>query len=248
MKIIVDTHTHTISSGHAYSTVQELAREASNNGMKMIAITDHAPAMKGAPCLFHFGNLRIIPEQICGVRILKGVEANIISYSGELDMPDSYLKRLDFVIASLHDVCIEPATVEEHTKALISVLKNPYVDAVGHPGNPQFQVDIEKVVETAKEYGKFIEINNHSFSTRKGSEDNCREFARQCKEKGVKVVCGSDAHISFEVGIFPKVYKIFDEIDMPEELVLNTSVEKVDEYLREKKKRLGFKIAGCCMP
>lgn len=238
MKIIVDTHTHTISSGHAYSTAQEMAKEAANSGIKMFAITDHGPAMKGAPCLFHFANLKIIPEQLYGVRILKGVEANIIGYSGETDIPDSYLKRLDFVIASLHDVCIEPATVEHHTKAMISVLKNPFVDAVAHPGNPQFQVEIEKVVEAAKEYGKFIEINNHSFYARKGSENNCREFARQCKAKGVRVVCGSDAHISFDVGNFSKVYKIFEEVGMPEELVLNTSVEKVDEYLQERQKRI----------
>jgi len=82
----------------------------------MFAITDHGPAMKGAPYLYHFGNLRVIPEVLYGVRILKGVEANIIDYSGGLDMPEEYLRRLDFVLASFHDICIEPKTLEEHTR------------------------------------------------------------------------------------------------------------------------------------
>lgn len=238
MKIVVDTHTHTISSGHAYSTVQEMAREASSNGIQMFAVTDHGPDMKGAPFLYHFGNLRVIPDEIYGVRIIKGVEANIIDYNGKTDMPDEYLKRLDFVMASFHDICIKPSTVEEHTNALINVLKNPLIDAVAHPGNPQFQVDIEKVVLAAKEYGKLIEINNHSFIVRSGSEDNCKEFARKCKEHGTKIVCGSDAHISFDVGRFDRVEKLFEEVGISEDIVLSTSVDKVLEYLKQRRRSI----------
>jgi len=142
------------------------------------------------------------------------------------------------VLASFHDICIEPKTLEEHTEAVINVLKNPYVDAIAHPGNPQFPLDIEKVVRAAKENGKFIELNNHSFVTRKGSEENCKEFARECKKQGVRIVCGSDSHISFEVGRFDRVYKLLEEVDMPCELVMNTSVEKFDEYIKRKKERI----------
>ncbi len=53
MKIVVDSHTHSVASGHAYSTVQEMAREAPTNGIEMFALTDHGPAMKGAPYLYH---------------------------------------------------------------------------------------------------------------------------------------------------------------------------------------------------
>lgn len=238
MKIVVDSHTHTIASGHAYSTVQEMAREAQNNGIEMFVVTDHAPAMGGAPHLYHFGNLKTVPDVLYGVKILKGVEANIIDYDGNIDMPVEYLKRLDFVLASFHDICISPSTVEEHTKAVINLFKNPFIDAIAHPGNPQFQVDIERVVKAAKEHNKFIEINNHSFFARSGSEENCKTFARVCKEMGTCIVCGSDAHISFDIGKFEKVYKILDETDMPEELVLNTSVKKFEEYVQAKKIRI----------
>lgn len=238
MKIVVDTHTHTLSSGHAYSTVQEMAKEAAVNGIEMFAVTDHGPAMKGAPFLYHFGNLRVIPFELYGVKIVKGVEANIIDYSGNTDMPDEYLKRLDFTMASFHDICITPSSVEEHTNALIEIIKNPLIDAVAHPGNPQFQVDLERVVLAAKENNKLIEINNHSFEVRTGSDKNCKRFALLCKEHGVRIVCGSDAHISFDVGKFDRLYKMFEDISMPEELVLNTSVVKFEGYLKERKDRI----------
>lgn len=238
MKFIIDTHTHTVSSGHAYSTVQEMAKGAYDNGIEIMAITDHGPSMKGAPYLYHFGNLKTIPNVLNGVRIIKGVEANIVDYSGNTDMPDGYLKRLDFVIASFHDICITPADVEEHTRAVINVLKNPYIDAIAHPGNPQFNVDIEAVVKAAKEFKKLIEINNHSFTARTGSETNCKKFALKCKEFGVGITCGSDAHISFDVGNFDHVYKLLKEVEMPESLILNTSVEKFDHYLEQRKQRI----------
>lgn len=235
MKFVVDSHTHSISSGHAYSTVQEMAREAGENGMEMFALTDHGPSMLGASGPYHFWNLRILPREIYGVRVLKGVEANIVDYAGKLDLQERYLANLEFVLASLHDVTIEPAGVEEHTQALIGALQNPYVDAVAHPGNPVFQVDIDRVVRAAAEYGKLIEINNHSAVVRKGSTENCVEFIRKCRQYGVRVTCGSDAHISFDVGKLDRVKNLLEEAEMPEELILSTSVEKFEEYLAKRK-------------
>jgi putative hydrolase len=236
LRIEVDTHTHTVSSGHAYSTVQEIAEQARLKGLKMFAVTDHGPSMNGAPHLWHFGNMRVIPREINGVRVLKGVEANIVSYDGSLDMPDEYLRRLDCVMASFHDVCIPPATDREHTGALVNVLRNPLVDAIAHSGNAQFEIDKEVFVKAAAEYGKLIEINNHSFTVRRGSEANCRDIALLCKRYGVRIVCGSDAHISFDVGKFDKVEQLLEEIGMPEELVLNASMEKFEDYLLNRKR------------
>ena len=97
MNLIADMHCHTVASGHAYSTVQEIAREASNKGLEMVAITDHGPSMPGGPHCYHFGNLRALPSEIYGVKILKGVEANIIDYDGNIDLPERYLDILDIV-------------------------------------------------------------------------------------------------------------------------------------------------------
>lgn len=237
MKLVVDTHTHTVSSGHAYSTVQENAREAGLNGMEIFAVTDHGPSLKGAPSLLHFWNLKAIPDTIYGVRVIKGAEANIIEYSGQTDIPDEVLKKLEFVIASFHDITIVPSTTEEHTNALIKVLENPYIDAIAHPGNPTFPIDIDRVVRAAAKHNKLIEINNHSFSVRKGSDLNCRNFIYKCKEHGVRITCGSDAHISFNVGKLDIVKAMLEEADMPEELVISSSAERFEAYLKERKDR-----------
>jgi putative hydrolase len=238
LKIIIDTHTHTVSSGHAYSTVQEMARGAADNGIEIMAITDHGPNMLGAPSLYHFGNLKTIPDILYGVKIVRGVEVNIIDHNGNIDIPEEYLKKLEFAQASFHDICIEPSTREINTKTAIQVLSNPYIDALAHPGNPKYEVDIEEVVKAAKEYNKLIEINNHSFYVRTGSEENCLEFAKKCAQYGVRIVCGSDAHISFEVGIFDKVIKVLEKAGVPEELVLSSSVERFEAYLKERKERI----------
>ena len=238
MKLLVDTHTHTLSSGHAYSTIQELARGASDNGVEMFAVTDHGPALEGAPTLLHFWNLKVIPEKIFGVRVIKGAEVNISDYSGKCDIPDAILEKLDFAIASFHDIVIKPSTMEEHTYAMEAVLANPYIDAVAHPGNPIFQVDIERVVRAAAKYGKLIEINNHSFSVRHGSDENCLKFAGKCKQYGVRIICGSDAHFSFDVGKLDRVEALLKEADIPDELVLCSSAARFEAYLEERKARI----------
>ncbi|HEY8464128.1 MAG TPA: phosphatase [Bacillota bacterium] len=238
MRLIIDTHTHTCASGHAYSTIQENAREAQRKELAMVAVTDHGPAMCGAPTVIYFNNLPTVPSQIYGVRIIKGAEVNILDYNGKLDLPERTLARLEFAIASLHDLCIAPAGIEENTRALVKALQNPYVDGVAHPGNPQFQVNIETVVAAAAQYHKLIEINNHSFTARPGSADNCRQFAIACRRMGTRIVCGSDAHISFDIGDFAYVNRLLAEVAMPEELVLNTSVDRFESYLAERKLRI----------
>lgn len=239
LKFLTDTHCHTISSGHAYSTITEIVEVASEKGLKLIAMTDHGPAMPGGPHIFHIANQRVIPDYIKGVRVLKGVEANIMDFDGGLDLPERYLKKLEIVIASLHDVCIEPGSVEENTGALVAAMKNPYVDIIAHPGNPYYPIDIDRLIQCACETGTLIEINNSSFTgSRKGSAENCKNIAAKAKEKGVCLVAGSDCHICFDVGRFNKIEEIFKELDMPEELVINTNPGKLIDYLNKKGKKV----------
>jgi putative hydrolase len=214
-----------------------MAKEAAASGIEMFALTDHGPAIHGTH-EFYFANLKTIPTSMYGVRVLKGIEANIMDFSGSLDLDANYLKNLDYVIASFHDVVILPGNEEEHTNALINVLKNPLVDTLGHPGNPAFPVDIDTVVKTARDYGKLIEVNNHSFEARAGCLQNCREFILKCIKYGVKIVCSSDAHISFDVGRFDKINKLLEECNVPDELIMSKSVERFEEYLKIKAQRL----------
>lgn len=235
MKLVADMHCHTVASGHAYSTIQEMVQAAAKRGLELIAITDHGGEIPDAAHVWHFVNLRVVPEVIDGVRVLKGVEANIVK-NGKIDMPEEVLGKLDIVIASFHHPSYESGTVGENTRAMVNALKNPFIDILGHPDNPGFPVDIEEVVLAAKEYGKIIEMNNKSRMVRCGCEENALMFARKAGEHGVKISCGSDAHISFEVGDFDVVRSIIDEVNIPEELILNTSKVKILEYIKTRKR------------
>jgi len=232
MRLVADLHCHSIASGHAYSTIQELVASAKNIRLGMIALTDHGISLEGSPGIYYFWNMSSFPEVIDGVRVLKGVEANIIDYEGNLDMPENVLEKLDIVIASLHDICLEPGTKSQNTAALLNVLKNPNVDIIGHPDNPMYQIDIDEVVSAAKEYGKLIEMNNKSFFVRRGAEEFTEKIALAAKKYGTKLSCGSDAHSSFEVGSFDIITKIIKDCDIPEELIINTSKEKVCKHLK----------------
>jgi putative hydrolase len=241
LKFLVDTHCHTISSGHAYSTISEIAETAAEKGLKLIAMTDHGPAMPGGPHIFHIGNMRVIPDYIKGVRVLKGVEANIMDFDGGLDLPEKYLKDLEIVIASFHDICIASGSVEENTRALIGAMKNPNVDIIAHPGNPYYPIDIDRLIQCAYDTGTLIEINNSSFiGSRKGSAENCKNIAVKAKKKGIKLAAGSDCHICFDVGKFNKVEETFEEIGMPEELVINTDPQKLIDYLKKNGRKISM--------
>ena len=242
MKFLIDTHTHTVASGHAYSTLLENVRYAKENGLKIMAVTDHAPTLMGSTSIMHFYNLKVIPRVIDGIEVLRGVEANIIDYDGNLDVPDSLLSQLDLVIASLHDVCIKPGSREENTNAVLKAMDNKYIDILGHIGNPVFEIDVDAVVKGAKEKNVLIEINNSSFvSSRKGSYENCSIIARKAKEIGARLVLGSDAHICFNVGKFDKADQLIREVDIPEDLIMNVSVEKFKKYLHDKGKIMDIK-------
>jgi putative hydrolase len=239
MKYILDTHTHTVASGHAYSTLLENLKYASENGIKILVTTDHGPQMPGAAHIFNIANLKVLPRKIYGVTLLKGCEANIIDFEGSLDVPDRFQQKLDIIIASLHDVCIEPGTREENTRALIGAMKNPNVDIIGHCGNPVFPIYEEEVVKAAKEYNVLIEINNSSLpenGSRTGSLETCKKVAGLCKEHGVRITLGSDAHSCFQIGGFEDAHKMLMEVGMPEELIMNTEEDKIITYLKNKGK------------
>lgn len=237
MNNVIDVHTHTVASGHAYTTLLENAKEAANKGVKVLGVSDHGPKMPGGPHLFYFGNLKVVPRELFGVKILRGCEANIIDYDGNLDIPERIQKSLDYIIASLHDVCIEPGTKEEHTNAYLKVMDNPNVMIIGHPGNPSFPMDHDAFVKKAKEKNIIIEINNSSFKgSRRGCEDTCYNIARLCRDYGVKIIFGSDAHTCFQIAEFTDAKALIKDLNIPEELIMNNDESKFINYLREKGK------------
>lgn len=232
----IDVHTHSIVSGHAYSSLLENIDEASKKGIKILGTSEHGPTMPGAPHIFYFGNLHSVPRYINGVTVLRGCEANIISYDGKLDIPFGIQKQLDYIIASLHDVCLVPGSVSENTEALLSVMENPLVDIIGHMGNPSFPVREEEVIKKARQMNKIIEINSSSPKSRKGSKETCLKVAELCKKHEVSVILSSDAHISFSIGNFTEAENILKTVEMPASLIINEDWKRFITYLKNKDK------------
>ncbi|HEX3032969.1 MAG TPA: phosphatase [Bacillota bacterium] len=238
MRLVADLHVHTVASGHAYSTILEITRAAEARGLAMVAITDHGPAMPGGPHLYHFGNLAVVPPSLSGVRLLKGVEANIIDHDGGLDMPERYLRSLDIVLVGLHAVCTPLGTREQNTHAMVQAMHNPFVDIIVHPGNPEYPVDYEAVVKASVETGVAIEINNSSLrGSRKGSKPHCHDIACLAAEYGCLISIGSDCHFALDVGRFDEAIALCKAAGIQEKQIINTSLEKIYNYLEMRRKR-----------
>jgi len=238
MHIEVDSHTHTISSGHAYSTLAENIAAAADRGIKLLAITDHGPAMPGAPHFWFFKNMRVIPRIIGGVGVLRGIEANIMNNNGELDINIDIQQQLDIVLGSLHEPIFTPQTKTIHTDAVIKTMASGQIDVFAHGGNPAFPIYPDEVAKAAAEYQVLIEINNSSFtSSRAGSETNCRALAEAVAIHGGQLAFGTDAHIATRVGVFDQCVTLAQSIDFPEEQILNRSGLNFLNFLLSKNKQ-----------
>ena len=151
---VLDLHTHTIVSGHAYSTLREMAKAASDKGLELLGITEHAPKMPGTCHLFYFDNLRIVPRELYGIELVLGSEVNILDAKGTVDLPQKTMEKLDIIIASLHTPCMEPGSRQENTEAYLNVMKNPCVNIIGHPDDGRYEVDYEALVQGSKRIRK----------------------------------------------------------------------------------------------
>ncbi|MDR3542142.1 MAG: phosphatase [Desulfosporosinus sp.] len=240
MELLVDLHTHTVSSGHAYSTLTENALAASRKGLKLLGMTDHGPSMPGAPNLYHFGNLSIIPNEIFGVKILPGVEANIVNHEGELDIPFSYLAKMELVLAGLHVICYPGGSSDQNTQAYIQAMENPYIDVMVHPERPEFQLDLERIAYKSAQLNVPVEVNNSSLSTieekNKARVNCCCLASYMAKYKG-PIILGSDAHFWDRVGEFSDALDVIHEAGISKHQILNTSPERVLDYLATRRKQ-----------
>ena len=234
MKLDVDTHTHTIASGHAYSTLMENAQQAKANSLKIFCTTDHTASMPGAPHFWFFLNQRILPRFLFDVAIIRGAESNILNVDGEVDLPLEVDKDLDWLIASFHAPVFHPVDKATHTQTLINVIKSGRVDALGHLGNPSFDFDFHAVIACAKEYNVAIEINNSSLkgTSRAGSAERCYEIAKVAKELGAYITTGTDAHFCSDIGCLALASDLLDKIEMPAEQVITHTTQQFLQFLR----------------
>lgn len=235
MKFIADTHTHTLRSGDAYSTVQENITAASRRQLSYLAITDHGCAKPGGPNSWvPFTNQWVLPKAAEGVRMLYGIEADVIGPDGKLSVPGWVLDRLDWVIASMHADVMAPQTKEDHTQMWLGIAENHYVDVVGHIGDPIFSFEHRRVLQAFADAKKIVEVNTGSLLSRPSAYPVCRQIIALCAELGVRIIVNSDAHFSDRIGDLAPGEALLQEVSFPEELVLNADEDRFRSYLEHK--------------
>ncbi len=250
MRLLADLHTHTVASGHAFSTVTELAGVAAERGLELIAVTDHGPAVPGGAHLWHFWNMKVIPSVLGGVRILKGCEANPCADAiNGIDLPDEMLAMLDFVAVGLHPECgFDQQDRSRNTEALLRVIENPLVDMITHPGNEdEFPVDLDAIVGAAVVHDVILELNNYSFDPRSGRHSSYgreREFAEAARDAGARIAVNSDAHFHLLVGSFENALAVAEEIGFPEHHIVNRDAASVLGFLKGKRERPRLDAGG----
>ena len=180
------------------NSIREMAQEARRIGLQYIVISDHSKSLGMTGGLDEGMLLKQAKEidktnqEIEGLKILKGVELNILK-DGRVDISDKVLERLDVVGAAIHSYFTLSA--EETTNRLLKTMENPNVDIIYHPTARQIQkreqvpVDIEAILETARDTGTILDID--SFPDRLDLKD---EYIRKAVSIGAKLCITSDSH------------------------------------------------------
>ena len=247
-RIKTDIHTHTLFSRHAYSTVAENVAAAEAAGLEALGLSDHFSRMLFSEQHIRnfqfFINQDIWPRLWGGVFVLRAAEVDITSLKGDLfgqdiacpfnitsqayreekSLFDHVASGLDYLIASVHKTQFaDGASLAQTTEMYIRVLEQPEVFVLGHPGRSGVPFDVDEVLTAAKAHHKLIEINEHSFSGRRGKKASavCQHIAERCAELGVGISVSSDAHIAQSIGSYPLAQDMLAKIHFPQELIMN---------------------------
>jgi DNA polymerase (family X) len=192
-----DLQVHTSWTDGANS-IREMAEQAKKNRLEYIVVSDHsrALAMTGGLDEKDLAKQRKeidqVNKQVGGFMVLQGVELNILK-DGSVDISDAALKELDVVNAAIHSYFDQPK--EEMTNRILKALENPNIDVLLHPTTREIQkrdpvqLDMEKLVETARETGTILDID--SYPDRLDLKD---EHVRRAVLAGAKLGISSDSH------------------------------------------------------
>lgn len=235
-KNLIDLHTHSVLSTHAFSSVTENIEYASSIGLKVYGISEHQPDNKGVGVhKYAIDNaFRVLPKEYNGMKILVGIELNILENG--FDINGIKPEKLSFCIASMHKYAYDSNhTAQENTKAFINALDTPYVKILGHIDNPSFSCDYDEVVKHAKATDKIIELNNASLNpegSRVGAKEIDKEILKYCIKYQTPIIMNSDAHIKYAIGNVDYAIQLLEEMNFPEKLILNYNEDLFKHYFK----------------
>lgn len=192
-----DLHLHTTESD-GRATIEELAEKAREKGYEYIGISEHSKLVRVARgldekrLLKHVERIRKIDKKVKGIKILAGVEVDILG-DGSLDLKDHALKELDIVIAAIHSKF--KLSKKEQTERILRAMDNKYVNALAHPSGrlittrTPLQIDFDRIFSQAAGANIYLEVNTH------GDRMDLNDVhCKRAKELGAKFLISSDAH------------------------------------------------------
>ncbi len=258
MILSADYHTHSVFS-HGKGTILENAITAKEKGLKEIAITDHGFShpvfgMKRKKLPVMQERCKEVTEQT-GVKVLLGIESNIVGIDGDIDVKKDCYDKFDMIVAGLHQfVWYKPRTyftvflpnffqtitrikkpsnflIKQNTKTYINVIKNNPVDIISHINYGSFSDPVE-VAKVAADYGTYIEINSKKVHL---SDEQWYQVAKT----GVQFVIDSDAHTANRVGEWSLVQELLKRVEIPESQIANINGKTAKLRFQEFKSRCG---------
>ena len=235
MKLTGDFHTHTTYT-HGTSTIEENVRQAENLGLEYLAITEHS-----YNSIYHIkhGDLDKMRQDIAAikdkyqVKVLLGIEANLISSKGDIDISDEELKSLDLVVLGFHKMTkVKPCEwfgfvlpnilrkkptkkqIERNTNAYLQAIEKHRISIIAHLNYAGCYVDCGKIASVCAKKGIYIELNGKRIN-----------FSRQDIEAmlktDVKFIIDSDAHDVVSVGKNHRAFNLIEKYKIPLDRIAN---------------------------
>lgn len=225
ISILLDIHTHCLSSGHAtHDTITDMARAASKKSLQILGISDHGPATPGAAGSSYFRNLLLADRKKFDLELLYGAELNILNEKGDVDLEDSLIESLDYAFISMHHPVFSVGSIRSNTSAYINAMQHPGVRFLGHPDDGRFPVDYERLLIAAKENHVYPEINNASLmpdAYRKDGLRNSLQILQLCKKLNLPVLLSSDSHGKKHIGDMQYIFPLLRQCGFPPRLIIN---------------------------
>lgn len=238
--LYADYHTHTIYS-HGKGTILDNVMAARSKGLTEIAITDHGIrhfsfGVKKKNIIKMRQEIDNINQHVEGIKVLLGMECNVISSEGDIDMTDDIRKHLDILLVGYHMMVLPQSLkdtwniyglnylnkffsyntekVEEmNTISIAKAIEKYKIDIITHPG-ARIPIDTTYVAQTAAKAGTALEINSHSSAMQ-------AEHVKAAAKYGVKFVINSDAHRPQDVGNLSNGLRIAEEAGLDSSQIIN---------------------------
>jgi DNA polymerase (family X) len=199
-----DLHCHTdATDGH--DTLEDMVAAARERGYEYVSINDHsrhvaiAHGLDSKRLRAQIREIDRLNERLKGIVVLKSIEVDILE-DGSLDLPDDVLKELDFTVCAIHSKF--NLTRRRQTERILRAMDNPHFNILAHPSGrligrrEPYELDLQKIIEGARERGCFLELN-----ARPERLDLTDEDCKLARDMGVKVAISSDAHSTADLSL-----------------------------------------------